>query len=52
MPNPSATFTEMVTTTLRNSARAVADNVSEHNALLNVMKRKNKIKTKKYLNSS
>jgi len=44
MATPSATFTEMVTTTLRRSGTEVADNVSEHNALLNVMKRKNKIK--------
>ena len=45
MTNPSSVFTEMVTTTLRNSAREVVDNVSEHNALLNLMKRKNKIET-------
>lgn len=45
MAIPSATFTEMVTTTLRHSGREVADNVSDHNALLNIMKRKNKIKT-------
>lgn len=45
MAIPSTVFTEMVTTTLRHSGTKVADNVSEHNALLNVMKRKNKIKT-------
>jgi len=45
MATPSSTFTEMVTTTLRRSGTEVADNVSEHNALLNTMKRKNKIKT-------
>lgn len=45
MATPSSTFTEMVTTTLRRSGTEVADNVSEHNALLNIMKRKNKIKT-------
>lgn len=44
MANPSATFTEMVTTSLRRSGTKVTDNVSEHNALLNIMKRKNKIK--------
>ena len=44
MATPSATFTEMVTTTLRRSGTAVADNVSEHNALMNILKRKNKIK--------
>lgn len=44
MATPSATFTEMVTTTLRHRTGDVADNVSNHNALLNVMKRKGKIK--------
>lgn len=45
MATPSSVFTEMVTTTLRRSGTEVADNVSNHNALLNVMKRKGKIKT-------
>lgn len=45
MPIPSAVFTEMVTTTDRTWGRKVTDNVSNHNALLNVMKRKGKIKT-------
>ena len=45
MPVPSAVFTEMVTTTDRTWGRKVTDNVSNHNALLNVMKRKGKIKT-------
>lgn len=45
MPTPSAVFTEMVTTTDRTWGRKVTDNVSNHNALLNVMKRKGKIKT-------
>lgn len=45
MATPSATFTEMVTTTLRHSGTKVTDNVSEHNALLNIMKRKGNIKT-------
>ena len=45
MATPSTVFTEMVTTTLRRSGTEVVDNVSEHNALLNIMKRKNKIKT-------
>ena len=45
MALPSTTFTEMVTTTLRHTPTEVADNVSDHNALLNVMKRKGKIKT-------
>lgn len=46
MATPSSTFTELVTTTLRHTVGEIADNVSEHNALLNIMKRKNKIKTK------
>jgi hypothetical protein len=45
MANPSAVFTEMVTTTLRHTGNKVTDNVSEHNALLNLMKKKGKIKT-------
>lgn len=45
MPTPSTVFTEMVTTTDRTWGSKVTDNVSNHNALLNVMKRKNKIKT-------
>jgi len=43
MPNPSSVFTEMVSTTLRNSATDVADNVSKHNALLRRLKKKGKI---------
>ena len=45
MATPSTVFTEMVTTTDRTWGRKVTDNVSNHNALLNVMKRKGKIKT-------
>lgn len=45
MATPSATFTEMVTTTLRHTGADIADNVTNHNALFNLMKRKNKIKT-------
>ncbi len=45
MASPNATFTEMVTTTLRHTGGEVADNVSDHNALLNIMKRRNHIKT-------
>lgn len=44
MASPSTTFTEMVSTTLRNSATDVADNVSKHNALLNRLKKKGKIR--------
>lgn len=45
MATPSSVFTEMVTTTFRHHGTKVADNVSEHNALLNILKRKGKIKT-------
>lgn len=45
MPSPNATFTEMVTTTLRNHARELVDNASANNALLTYLKRKNKIET-------
>lgn len=45
MATPSSVFTGLVTTTLRQSGTKVTDNVSEHNALLNIMKRKGKIKT-------
>jgi len=43
MAGPSAIFTEMVSTTLRNSPKEVADNVSKHNALLNILKKKGRI---------
>lgn len=43
MAGPSTIFTEMVSTTLRNSAKEVADNVSKHNALLNILKKKKRI---------
>src|SRR5574338_871850 len=45
MPSPNATFTEMVSTTLRNHAREVVDNISENNALLRNMKSRGNIKT-------
>jgi hypothetical protein len=45
MPGPSTTFTEMVTTTLRNHKRSVVDNISANNALLTYLKKKGKIKT-------
>jgi len=45
MATPSAVFTEMVTTTDRNWSTRVADNVSKHNAFLNRLKDKGKIKT-------
>lgn len=45
MASPNATFTEMVSTTLRNHARDLTDNVSKNNALLTLLKKKGKIKT-------
>jgi hypothetical protein len=45
MPTPSSVFTEMVTTTDRNWSTDVPDNVSKHNALLNILKKKGKIST-------
>ncbi|MGY5793673.1 phage major capsid protein len=43
MATPSTVFTEMVSTTLRNAPKEVADNVSKHNGLLNLLKRKGKL---------
>jgi hypothetical protein len=45
MPSPNSTFTEMVTTTLRNHATEVVDNISDHQALLRYLKKKGHIKT-------
>jgi len=45
MPSPNATFTEMVSTTLRNHSRDVVDNVSDNNSLLRKMKSRGNIKT-------
>lgn len=45
MATPSTVFTEMVTTTDRNWTSEVTDNVSKHNALSNILKRKGKIKS-------
>jgi len=45
MATPSAVFTEMVSTTLRTWGGEVADNVSDHNALLNVMRERGNIKS-------
>lgn len=45
MATPSSVFTEMVTTTDRNWSTEVTDNVSAHNAVLNVLKKKGKIKS-------
>lgn len=44
MPSPNSTFTEIVTTTLREHPNEVADNVSGHNALYRTLKAKGKIK--------
>jgi hypothetical protein len=44
MASPNSTFTEMVTTTLRNHPTEVADNVSKHNALYRRLKAGGKIK--------
>lgn len=44
MATPSAVFTQMVSTTLRNTATEVADNVSKHTPLLNRLKAKGNVK--------
>ena len=46
MPSPNSTFTEMVTTTLRNHAKKLVDNVSDHNALLRKLKENGNFVTK------
>ncbi len=43
MAGPSAVFTELVSTTLRNHPNEVADNVSTHNAFYRRLKDRNKI---------
>jgi len=43
MASPNSTFTEMVTTTLRKHGTKLADNVTNHNALLNRLKKKGNI---------
>ena len=45
MASPNATFTELVTTTLRNHPNEISDNVSTHNALYRRLKEKGQIKT-------
>lgn len=45
LQNPSATMTEIVTTTLRNRTGKPADNVSKNNALLRRLKQKGNLKT-------
>lgn len=43
--SPNATFTELVTTTLRHHKRKLVDNVTKHNGLLTLMKERGNIKT-------
>ena len=43
MASPNTTFTELVTTTLRNHPTEISDNVSTHNALYRYLKEKGKI---------
>ena len=43
MASPNSTFTEMVTTTLREHPSTVYDNVSEHNALYRRLKQKGQV---------
>ena len=45
MATPSATFTEVVSTTLRHTQRRLVDNVTKHNGLLTLMKERGNIKT-------
>jgi hypothetical protein len=45
MPSPNSTFTEMVTTTLRNHKKELVDNVSDQNALMTWLKAKGHIRT-------
>jgi len=44
MASPNSTFTEMVTTTLRNHPTEVSDNVSKHNALYRYLQQGGRIK--------
>lgn len=46
MPSPNSTFTEMVTTSLRNHAKSLVDNVTDHNGLSRKLKDNGNIKTK------
>lgn len=45
MPSPNSTFTELVTSTLREHPSAISDNVSGNNALYTYLKKKGKITT-------
>lgn len=44
MASPNSTFTEMVTTTLRNHPAEIADNVSQNNAFYRRLQTKGQIK--------
>jgi hypothetical protein len=44
MPSPNTTFTEIVTTTLRNRSGVLADNVTENNALLKWLRQRGNVK--------
>lgn len=44
MASPNSTFTEIVTTTLREHPSMIADNVSDHNALWRRLSKRNKVK--------
>ena len=45
MASPNSTFTEIVTTTLRNRSGVLADNVSNNNALLRRLKERGNNRT-------
>jgi hypothetical protein len=45
MPSPNATFTDIVTTTLRNRSKVLADNVTDNNALLMRLNKRGNVKT-------
>jgi hypothetical protein len=45
MPSPNANFTEIVTTTLRNRSKVLADNVTDNNALLMRLNKRGNVKT-------
>ena len=45
MASPNSTFTEMVTTTLRNHPSTISDNVSNHNALYRRLNQRGRIRT-------
>lgn len=45
MASPNSVFTEMVTTTLRNHATDVVDNITDNNALLRYLKKNGNIET-------